>query len=290
MPVHGGSVSHRLCPISDSVPIPIMHLLTVVICGLLASMTTAAGHRHLDNIVDRSAKGKTKGTAGVTPHDSYSSSVGVLGCKINTNRVAYWPQSVDCNNFCVSLQYQDRKVKLLRIDQSEGAYDVSYDAWNYLQTGRSAKDEPIAGGAVEMEYEFLDASECNDLIHTKGSKLPFSAANSMNFIASCIDQNDSWIGEHHVLYNIADSICTMGKDEECELDYPDANQPQCPNTLGDQSRLDSQPVYNIRFPSGEEVRATSGVPPDDDDEDAAPRVLARGSLAVLMGLVLALYM
>lgn len=36
------------------------------------------------------------GTAmGITPHDMYSSSVGVLGCKIDTNRVAYWPQSVD---------------------------------------------------------------------------------------------------------------------------------------------------------------------------------------------------
>lgn len=207
-------------------------------------------------------------TAWVTPHDSYSSSVGVLGCKIDTNRVAYWPGSVDCNNICVSLHYEDREVLLLRIDSSEGAHDVSYDAWNYLYTGYSATDKPTAGGAVEMQYENLDASECSDLIHTKGSKLPFSAANSMNFIASCLDQKDSWVANNYVLYNIIDPLCTMGIDEKCELDYPKANQPSCPNLLGDQSVLKSQPVYNIRYPSGEEVKA--GVPATDvDEEDGA---------------------
>ncbi len=53
----------------------------------------------------------------VTPHDMYSSSVGVLGCKINTNRVAYWPMSVDCDNICVQVSYQGRSLNLLRIDQ-----------------------------------------------------------------------------------------------------------------------------------------------------------------------------
>src|SRR3569833_2656431 len=81
-----------------------------------------------------------------TPHDSYSSSVGVLGCKINTDRVAYWPGSVDCNNICVKLSYGGRSVHLLRIAQSGGAYDISYDAWNYLQTGKSATTDPITGG------------------------------------------------------------------------------------------------------------------------------------------------
>ena len=36
-------------------------------------------------------------TISITPHDSYSSSVGVLGCKINTDRVAYWPGAVSCD-------------------------------------------------------------------------------------------------------------------------------------------------------------------------------------------------
>ena len=32
----------------------------------------------------------------VTPHMQYSSSVGVPGCLIDTNRVAYFPQPVSC--------------------------------------------------------------------------------------------------------------------------------------------------------------------------------------------------
>ncbi|KAK0387100.1 hypothetical protein NLU13_5413 [Sarocladium strictum] len=236
------------------------------------------------------------GTVWVTPHDSYSSSVGVLGCKIDTNRVAYWPQSVDCNNICVALRYQDREVKLLRIDQSQGAHDVSYDAWNYLYTGYSATKHPTAGGAIEMQFENLDASECDDLINTKGSKLPFSAANSMNFIASCLEQKDSWVGENYVLYNIIDSICTMGFDETCELDFPAMNQPTCPHTLGDQARLTSQPVYNILYPTGEKVKATSGQPPvagdaGSDDDDAANHLAESHILSVVaLMLLLAVYM
>lgn len=34
-----------------------------------------------------------RGTISVTPHVEYSSSVSVLGCKTNTNRVAYWPST-----------------------------------------------------------------------------------------------------------------------------------------------------------------------------------------------------
>src|SRR4051812_23700118 len=88
----------------------------------------------------------TATTVWATPHDSYSSSIGVLGCKINTNRVAYWPASVDCTKVCVKLSYEGRSVKLLRIDQSGGAHDVSFDAWNYLYTGYPATKKPTAGG------------------------------------------------------------------------------------------------------------------------------------------------
>ncbi|KAH7110030.1 hypothetical protein B0J13DRAFT_462591, partial [Dactylonectria estremocensis] len=49
------------------------------------------------------------------PHEQYSSSVGVLGCKINTNRVAYWPRPVSCDDICVQITYEDREVYLLRI-------------------------------------------------------------------------------------------------------------------------------------------------------------------------------
>ncbi|KAM0541351.1 hypothetical protein ACHAPJ_013271 [Fusarium lateritium] len=207
---------------------------------------------------------KDSGTVWATPHDSYSSSIGVLGCKVNTNRIAYWPNSVDCNNICVALTYEDRTVHLLRIDQSQGAHDVSYDAWNYLYTGYSATDKPTAGGPVEMTFENVDASKCSDLIDTKHSKLPLSAANSMNFLTSCLDRNSStWVGDNYVLYNILDSICTLGHDETCDLDYPDKNQASCPHTMGVPDELKDQTVYNIRYPSGEKVRASDGKPDED---------------------------
>lgn len=198
------------------------------------------------------------GTVWATPHESYSSSVGVLGCKIDTNRVAYWPGSVDCNNICISLSYGGRSVYLLRIDQSAGAHDVSYDAWNYLNTGYSAMTKPTAGGAVQMKYKDVDAAKCASLINTDGHKLPFSASNSMNFIASCLDKKDSWVAKNHVLYNILDPICTWGYDEKCTLNYPTDNQPKCPRTLGTTKALTSAPVYNVQYPSGNKVLASSG--------------------------------
>jgi hypothetical protein len=101
-------------------------------------------------------------TRGITPHEQYSSSVGVLGCKINTNRVAYWPMSVDCDNICVRVSYAGRSLVLLRIDQSGGAYDISYDAYNYLVSGKSATDKPIMGGSVNMEVENISADNCRE--------------------------------------------------------------------------------------------------------------------------------
>ncbi|KAK8131534.1 hypothetical protein PG984_007972 [Apiospora sp. TS-2023a] len=200
------------------------------------------------------------GTVWATPHDSYSSSVGVLGCKVDTNRIAYWPSSVSCDAICVELSYGGRSVKLLKLDQSGGAYDVSYDAWNYLLTGKGAREQPTAGGAIAMQYRDVDAGECASLIHTDGNRLPLSAANSMNFLASCLEQpGGSWVGRNYQLWNILDPICTWGKDQACELNnWPSANQATCPSTLGEPVALAGDPVYNIRYPSGQEVEAGSG--------------------------------
>ncbi|KAH8649064.1 hypothetical protein BX600DRAFT_474462 [Xylariales sp. PMI_506] len=220
------------------------------------------------------------GTVGATPHDSYSSSVGVLGCKVDTNRIAYWPSSVDCTNICVSLSYADRTVYLLRVDQSGGAHDVSYDAWNYLLTGYSATSEPTAGGSVAMTYEDVDMSNCADLINTDDGKLPLSAANSMNFLASCLEDSGSWVADNYALYNILDPICTWGYDELCTLDWPDANQPACNHTLGDPVALSTDPVYNIEYPTGEKVIAgtttvvanATGTTTDEESGSAASTI------------------
>ncbi|OIW25343.1 hypothetical protein CONLIGDRAFT_691267 [Coniochaeta ligniaria NRRL 30616] len=190
----------------------------------------------------------------VTPHDMYSSSVGVLGCKINTDRVAYWPQAVDCNNICVKVSYGGRSVTLLRIDQSGGAYDVSYDAWNYLYTGQSAKTNPVAGGGIGATYEDLPAAECAGLMHD--GRLALSAANSMNYLASCLNQPGSWVANNYVLYNIYTPTCTYGIDETCTLNWPSQNQATCPHQLGLTTPLTSQPVWNVQYPTGKLVLAT----------------------------------
>lgn len=209
----------------------------------------------------------------VTPHASYSSSIGVLGCKINTNRVAYWPMAVDCTNICVKLSYDDRSVYLLRIDHSGGAYDVSYDAWNYLQTGKSATKDPIAGGGVAMTYENVSASECGGLINTDG--LALSASNSMDYLFSCLADDSSWVAQNYVLYNIADSLCSVGYNEKCTLNVASgANQATCPHALGSPAVLTSQPVYNIEYPSGQKVLATTGEPVSEARRVGIPAFLS----------------
>ncbi|KAG6010175.1 hypothetical protein E4U21_007652 [Claviceps maximensis] len=223
-----------------------------------AVATPARPNPEAKSVIERGQQGDAAATFRATPHDSYSSSIGVLGCKINVDRVAYWPQSVDCDNICVQVEYEDRQVYLLRIDQSTGAHDMSYDAWNYLYTGLSATDKPAAGGGVEMKYRNVHASKCRALIYTERHRLPLSAANSMNYLASCLQQPGSWVANNHVALNIADAICTLGVDEQCQLDWPGSNQPTCPHTLGQLVPLRDHPVYNIRYPSGEKVLVVSG--------------------------------
>lgn len=138
-----------------------------------------------------------------------------------------------------------------------------------------------------MQFENVAASKCKDLIHTKGGKLPLSAPNSINFLASCLDQNDTWVGDNYALYNILDPICTIGHDEACELDYPAANQPSCPSTLGLPDLLDDAPVYNIRYPTGEKVRASNGQPADDGATGLGlPSVYGLGLMVVVSRAIL----
>jgi hypothetical protein len=199
-------------------------------------------------------------SASITPHDMFSSSVGVLGCHINTNRVAYWPPAVDCTNICVKVSYQDREVYLLRIDQSGGAHDISYDAWNYLVTGQSALTQPTMGGGVDMEWEDVPMSdpECAKLITTPSGNLPIAAANGMNYVVQCIGQAGSWVGSHYELRNLATQTCSWGVDEICTLDPANINVPAtCPTSiLGIMTATDKSTwVKNIAYGTGVETIA-----------------------------------
>lgn len=190
--------------------------------------------------------------ASITPHEQYSSSVGVIGCKINTNRVAYWPSSVDCNDICVRVSYEGRSLNLLKIDTSGGAFDISYDAWNYLGFGVSATQDPRQGGGLPMEYENVPASECADLLD--GGKVPLLAANSMNFVSACLNQPGSYVAQNYKLYNILDPVCHWGVDEVCTLDLAVSNQPSCPSGLGSNAPLNI-PVWNVQYGTGQLVQA-----------------------------------
>ncbi|KAG9250656.1 uncharacterized protein F5Z01DRAFT_753487 [Emericellopsis atlantica] len=192
-------------------------------------------------------------TASVTPHVQYSSSVGVLGCKIDTNRVAYWPKPVDCNDICLRLTQGDRTLHLLHADQSGGAFDVSYDAWNFLGFGSSALSDPQVGGGILMDYEFVHASNCEHLL--QGDLLPLSASNSMNFLFSCFEKPTSWVSQNFLLYNIQDPTCHFGWDELCHVDPGVSNQPFCPHALGTVDQELNIAVHNIAYGSGSVVSA-----------------------------------
>ncbi|KAH7012159.1 uncharacterized protein B0I36DRAFT_378434 [Microdochium trichocladiopsis] len=199
------------------------------------------------------------GSIWVTPHDRYSSSIGVLGCKINTNRVAYWPSPVSCDKLCVKVTANDRSVTLLKVDQSGGAYDVSYDAWNYLVTGQSARENPAYGAGIVATWEDVDMSQCSDLLAGAGGKLPLTAANSMNYVFNC--GADTWAAKNYALYNIVDSVCTLGYDELCVLPPPSiSNQPSCPNTLGAPVHLNGKSVINIDYGTGHQSSPADPVP------------------------------
>lgn len=192
-------------------------------------------------------------TASITPHEQYSSSIGVLGCHIDTNRVAYWPSPVDCDKICVKVSYQGRSVNLLKIDQSGGAFDISYDAWNYLGFGVGAEKEPHQGGGISMSWEDVPVSECASLM-TPNGKLALSGANSMNTVDNCVRNHpDSFIAKNYELRNILDPVCKYGYDEVCHLENGN-NQATCPHQLGS-NNPSGIVVYNIQYGTGKKVAA-----------------------------------
>ncbi|KAJ0133975.1 FAD-linked oxidoreductase aurO [Fusarium oxysporum f. sp. albedinis] len=169
-----------------------------------------------------------------------------------TNILAPLESWVGCDGICVKVANKGRFLHLLRIDKSQGAYDISYDAWNYLVFGTSAVEDPHLGGRIQMSYEIVDTSKCQHLL--KDGKLPLSAANSMNYVSSCISQPTSWVAQNYELYNIYDLVCKYGIDEKCDLDLTISNQPHCPGGLGSMLQLNST-AKNVMYANGELIPA-----------------------------------
>lgn len=117
---------------------------------------------------------RDSGTVSITPHDVYSSSIGVLGCKIDVNHVAYWPGMPSCGSNCIKLTGPGgRTTNVLHIDSSGGAHDISYNAWNYLKTGQLATADPVEGGGFDVTWESVDMSQCASIIKPEANvRLP----------------------------------------------------------------------------------------------------------------------
>ncbi|EXK25916.1 hypothetical protein FOMG_17484 [Fusarium oxysporum f. sp. melonis 26406] len=133
--------------------------------------------------------------------------------------------------------HEGRHVYLLNIDSSGGAHDISHDAWNFLKVGRSASEDPEQGGGIPMSYNYVHASNCNDLLDN--GKLPISAANLMGYVESCLKELE---------------ICKYGVDGKCHLNPAVSNLPECPGGLESTKKLDHK-VENILFGSGKSAAA-----------------------------------
>ena len=161
---------------------------------------------------------------------------------------------------CVKVSVNGRHVHLLHVDHSGGAHDISYDAWNYLKVGKSARDELTMGGGIGATYKHVPMHECSHLIkthggHSKGVSLPFSAATGVDFVTSC--PAGSWVKKNHKFINIYDTQCQYGVDKVCHLHMDVSNQQHCKGSvLGIQTPLHSNPVYNIQYGTGKKVLAT----------------------------------
>ncbi|KAH8755087.1 hypothetical protein F5883DRAFT_504803 [Diaporthe sp. PMI_573] len=204
------------------------------------------------------------GAVRVTPHDQFSSTIGVHGCKIDVNRLAYWPYWPDCSGMCIKLTHGFRSRTVLHLDVSGSAYDISFDAYQYLAYGSSATASPAIlnpdrSGAFDVDYQIVDMSECADIITSETGRLSFMAL-SPNQVNKCINEGDNWVAQNYELRNINDPQCQYGLDEPCTLD-PVTGTANCPSGAGMKVAplSPAQPVIDLRYPCG--VKATAGLAP-----------------------------
>ncbi|KAI3397178.1 hypothetical protein diail_11152 [Diaporthe ilicicola] len=200
----------------------------------------------------------TSGTFGITPHDQFSSTIGALGCKVDVNRMAYWPYWPDCSKMCIKLTFGSRSRTVLHMDVSGGAHDISFDTYQYLAYGTSATASPAMlnpapNGQVQMDYEVVDMSQCADIITSDTGKLAFTAGNP-NQVNKCLGEGSNWVAKNYEVRNIAESQCQYGVDEVCSFDTVTGTS-KCPsgvNSKGSVPLSPAQPVIDYQYPCGTE--------------------------------------
>lgn len=205
------------------------------------------------------------GSVRVTPHDSFSSTIGVHGCKVDVNRIAYWPYWPDCSGMCIKLTFGSRSRTVLHVDVSGSAHDISFDTYQYLAYDSSAKASPAilnpdAGGALDVDYEIVDMTECEDIITSDTGKMSFMAL-SPNQVNKCLAEGDNWVSQNYELRNINDLQCQYGVDEVCNLDSVTGTA-KCPSGVGTKvaALSPAQPVIDLKYPCGVEGIAGQAPP------------------------------
>ncbi|PHH72438.1 hypothetical protein CDD80_4541 [Ophiocordyceps camponoti-rufipedis] len=198
------------------------------------------------------SKGRPGGNMMATAHVQFASSIGVLGCKgVDLSRIAFFPGTPGCDDFCVKVTYGKRSVNLLRIDSSgsapspdnSGTHDMSCQAYDYLVHGTDNKSSCKTGDRTPMSYETVDPRECKHLL--KDGVLPISAP-SPNYFVQCANSPTFKDGGLKLaLFNINDSRCEHGIDEECS--WSGVGDPKCPSGLGTGSQR--SPGLQISDPS-----------------------------------------
>lgn len=159
---------------------------------------------------------------------------------------------------CIKLKYGSRSRTVLHIDQSAGAYDISFDTFQYLAFGTSAIPSPgsptylLAGSSFPLDYEVVDMSECADIITSDTGKMSFIAGNP-NQVVACVGKGNNWVAQNYEVRNMKDAQCQYGIDEVCTLDAA-TGIAKCPSgKLNIDTPLSpAQPVIDLTSPCGDE--------------------------------------
>ncbi|KAG8630921.1 hypothetical protein KVT40_000061 [Elsinoe batatas] len=160
----------------------------------------------------------------VTGHVEYRSTIGVLGCKVDTNAVAYWPTTGDCDSVCAKVRNPatgiEKTVLTIGTSSASSVYDISWKRYVELKGQPDTPEGNAAAydGGTPMEVFPVTMDQCEDLIYYEEDgqkKLPFLAL-SPNFLNECqASSPNSWVAQNGVLLDFVNDCCTIGKDQKC---------------------------------------------------------------------------
>jgi hypothetical protein len=210
----------------------IAYALTLGLIPTLLAVPHCGEHHYQPQLANTSmhpSVDRTIGTVLLDSHVEYSSSTGVIGCLIDTNRVAYWPGVPPCDDPCIRLAAPNgRTIHVLHIDQSQGSFDISMDAFKTLKYGpgwRSINTQPESKWDG-VQYEYVSMKECAGIL--PNGTLPVVAKSPNKYIECARSEPQSFWATSTQLYDIDDPGCLRGLMQTCELLDLD-EMPKCEN-------------------------------------------------------------